>query len=457
MPLFSDRTVPLYDTLQKADTGRFKEAFGLLDAYRARISEHAISLVIEDILTETESWKLFHEPQRHANVKKFLRIIENLEAQGMSPLDIKETLIRSKKSSEAKATAGTEHLDAVRVMTIHGAKGRQFPVVFLPSLDESFTSKSGPVFLDETEGGVRFAYEDDASRRRKNDLFRKRREKELEEEKRLFYVAVTRAMDHLVLSGALKRSDAGNVKIQNCRLAFLENAFPSSVSGEQFTSTLFRVSREKEIPSTVESVRRQETRRTKKPSGPVYTEAVDFFTESLQWVDVTEDIKIKAAHGEDWVILGRIFHRLFEELSKNILSFNDLGHRIGILLDQELNLKHPGSSYKALMTDTFHKLEKSGHLHTVIMPSEHSYAELPFILQKGNIVYKGRIDRVLIRDDTVIIYDYKTFPFSEKEIPGLIDTYRFQMDMYREACSTLFSLKTRAFILFTHAPVEIEV
>ena len=49
------------------------------------------------------------------------------------------------------------------------------------------------------------------------------------------------------------------------------------------------------------------------------------------------------------------------------------------------------------------------------MPRKDSFAELPFILEAGDSVYSGRIDRVIIKDNVYNIYDYKTFPVKEKE------------------------------------------
>ena len=82
---------------------------------------------------------------------------------------------------------------------------------------------------------------------------------------------------------------------------------------------------------------------------------------------------------------------------------------------------------------------------------------MAFTLQKNNRVYKGRIDRIIIKDDTAYIYDYKTFPVRTSEIPELTEKYRFQMNIYSEACKEMFSLKTKSIIVFTHTPVVVEI
>jgi len=99
----------------------------------------------------------------------------------------------------------------------------------------------------------------------------------------------------------------------------------------------------------------------------------------------------------------------------------------------------------------------SGYLQDIILPQKHSFSELPFILEKERNVFRGRIDRIIVRDSTAYIYDYKTFPVAERELPELIDHYRFQMDIYKIAAAKLFALQTKGYLLFTHTPLLVEI
>ena len=97
-------------------------------------------------------------------------------------------------------------------MTVHSAKGRQFPVVILPCLHRSGARISEP-FIDE-KVGIGFSPRKPAEKYIKSepenvDMMKTRaKNKDEAEKKRLFYVAATRAKDRLVLSGAV--SDKGN-------------------------------------------------------------------------------------------------------------------------------------------------------------------------------------------------------------------------------------------------------
>jgi ATP-dependent exoDNAse (exonuclease V) beta subunit len=112
---------------------------------------------------------------------------------------------------------------------------------------------------------------------------------------------------------------------------------------------------------------------------------------------------------------------------------------------------------KNLLKGDFEKLSAYGYIKDIVLPMKDSYVELPFILQKDKIIYRGRIDRVILKDNVAHIYDYKTFPVKEKELPELKDKYRFQMDTYREASEKIFRLKIKSYLLFTHTPLLIEI
>jgi ATP-dependent helicase/nuclease subunit A len=413
-------------------------------------------MILEDALSEAGGWQYYWEKQRHANVKKFIRLIELYESQGFSALEIREKLIKARWGDEAKANINTEGMNAVRLMTVHAAKGLQFPMVFLPSLDEDNAPKSKSIVIDEEGGKIVMAYEEDSAKRKKREPFLKRKEKEIEEEKRLFYVAVTRAQDFLCMLGAWEKKEKASG-----RLAYLIDTLgvikDGKINPEVNVLEIMNESRIDEIYSGCHpSLIRHQKPLEPFMSEPIYTEPISY-EPSFKWRNVTEEIDIKVKHGEDWVLLGKVFHKLFEELSKGLIGIGDIDKRASILLRAEVYRKEQLEKMIKLIKGDFEKLSISGYLKDVISPSINSYVELPFILQKGKTIFRGRIDRVIMKDDSAHIYDYKTFPTEEKELTGLIDKYRFQMDIYREAVEKIFNLRTKSYLLFTHMPLLVEM
>ncbi|MEK7788563.1 MAG: PD-(D/E)XK nuclease family protein, partial [Planctomycetota bacterium] len=110
-----------------------------------------------------------------------------------------------------------------------------------------------------------------------------------------------------------------------------------------------------------------------------------------------------------------------------------------------------------IVLSDFQSLKANRYLDNIILPRDNSFTELPFILQKGNTVFRGRIDRVIIENNVAVIYDYKTFPVKDEELPLLSEKYRFQMDIYKEAAGKILSMKTKAYLLFTHRGLLAEV
>ena len=91
--------------------------------------------------------------------------------------DFLQNLVLGQESDIRRASGKTYSRDAISLMTLHGAKGLEFPVVFLCGV---------------TEGLIPFASRDGNS--------------DLDEERRLFYVGMTRAQDELVLLTSPERS-----------------------------------------------------------------------------------------------------------------------------------------------------------------------------------------------------------------------------------------------------------
>lgn len=446
---------PLIEKIQSSTNKKVKDAFNLITGWIEKSKHTPLAILLEDALSETGGWRYYWEKQRHANIKKFIKLIEQYESQGFSCLDIREKLIRARQGDEGKANINTEGMNVVKIMTVHAAKGLQFPMVFLPSLDESNVPKSSHIVIDEDGGKISIAYEEDSTKRKKIEHFLRRREKEIEEEKRLFYVAVTRARDFLCMLGALKRE-----KPPTGRLAYITDTAGILKDGQ--------INPEMDILKIMNESQIDEIYLTRQPSlitrhlpsepfmaEPIYTEPIAY-EPILKWRDVTEDIDIRVKHGEDWLVLGRVFHRLFEELSKGIIHPDEIEKRSIILLRDETN-KGNIERLKEIITKNFEKLEKSGFLRDVILPKENSYAELPFMLQRGNTIFRGRVDRIVVKDDMATIYDYKTFPIKDSELPELTEKYRFQMEIYRSAVEKILSVKAKSYLFFTHAQRLIEL
>lgn len=449
------KNTPLIEALGEAKNPSMKGAARVLETLREMSAHVPPSRLIERLLVLTSGWKHFWEPQRHANIKKFIALVESLEAEGACPIAVRDKLIAERFNDKfSKANLSTEGMNAVKLMTVHAAKGLQFPMVFVPSLDEGVSSKTSAVVIEESPAGFAMRYEPDSGKRKGVGEFERNKMKELEEEKRLFYVAVTRAMDYLFLSGFAPEKEN-----KKTRLAYLEEAF-GPLGGKKTLDSPLRVISE-------QNIQRRYGEAVKAASGIELVEErhflSDVYAEPLEYEppvylrDVTEDILVKTRHGRDWVLIGRLMHQMLEEISGGLDP--DKAEKRAELLMTGLALEPERKErfLKTVLSD-IEKLKKAGILRDVVLPAPDCFAEFPFVHSRGATLYSGRIDRLIIKDNSAMLYDYKSFPVRSGEMEELVEKYRFQMELYKEAAERLFApLACRAFLVFTHLPKVIEI
>lgn len=211
--------------LARQDRARVDRAARLLESWRAIKDRMPLGCVVDRILAESgmEAAALISRngAQAHANLRKLAKSARDLDEQG--GFSLAEFVERLKANIDEPPSTEQAHVheefgDAIRLMTIHQAKGLEFPIVVLPDLDTHGRSSIEPVpFHDMTGPVARIADSIDAQEWQpgasKSDskstghlgevvqrFFQEQDQRD--EALRLFYVAVTRARDHLILSTA---------------------------------------------------------------------------------------------------------------------------------------------------------------------------------------------------------------------------------------------------------------
>ena len=184
--------ISMYETIKKAEQfglnkvfANSREFINTIEEITAKKDKMLISEILKEVLSKTGYTKALElentaqAESRIENLDEFLTVAMEFEEENAEN-SLAEFLESITLSSDIDGMEETE--DSVTLMTLHSAKGLEFPVVFLIGMEE----------------GLFPSYKSIGEQR------------ELEEERRLCYVGITRAKEHLFLTCAKQRTIFGS-------------------------------------------------------------------------------------------------------------------------------------------------------------------------------------------------------------------------------------------------------
>ncbi len=209
------------------DLHALRKAPDMLRRWRAASRREPVSAVLSRALVESGAYAPYalgvDGRQRVLNVEKFLGIVAALEADGARTLgDLTRHIDMQDEEGDAEGDADMPEGGAIQLLTVHRAKGLEWPMVIVPDTDAGFRPN-----IDETAGpagssratrlaigrdpdganddpatvAIRYktAYHDVAKTFTWRRMEEDRRRRGRAEQKRLLYVAFTRAQRHLIV------------------------------------------------------------------------------------------------------------------------------------------------------------------------------------------------------------------------------------------------------------------
>ena len=204
--------------------GKLRRFYDQVRYFREKVPYTPIHELLEEIIDKT-GYGLYIAAmpggaQRMANVEMLTERAAAFEGTSYKGLfNFVRYIAQLKKYDVDYGEAGImdEQADTVRIMSIHKSKGLEFPIVFVAGMGKKFNTQDtkGSVLLHPDWGaGVDLI---DLKRRTKTPTFLKKMIREetalenLAEEMRILYVALTRAKEKLIMTGAAKITEDGAV------------------------------------------------------------------------------------------------------------------------------------------------------------------------------------------------------------------------------------------------------
>lgn len=378
--------------------------------------------------------------QKVKNILKFLKIIFELEKKGEN-LSAISSLIRKMRENEDEPRANifSEDMNAVRILTIHKSKGLEFGIVFVPQMHDIKVEKRDVLAFDEDEKGYSFKIYPSEKGKIKFKFYEEYIKKLEEENKRILYVALTRARDGLILSGKYQEnkksttsSNAFEYIIRNAGIYKEGDKYKTDLKFENLRILKCEEIEEREIKET-EKVRKERIdfeRKIYLPEKILYSSFSEYYSE----------------------VFGQIMHIILDSISRGIL----VDEKIKIFLNNLVYFKKVSKEIQEKFIkeiDLQIKILKENKIwEDIILPKENSFSEIEFVYKENGEMKKGRIDRLILKGDFAEIYDYKISlkKHDEKTKEKIIKDSISKIKLYKEAVKNFFGIeKIKAYLIFT--------
>ena len=440
----------------------------------------AIDLIFERLPILELAAASLHGEQAVANLRKIRDMAETLADRPHLTLtgfvDLMMTMV-SEQPDEAESALAEESLDAVRVLTIHKAKGLEFPVVILPGLHQgSKIPRKGPSIHHDWSSRCYSLQMGGRSNLGAVLVDTKVSAREEAEQRRLLYVGMTRARDLLVLSGGQTTKPRHDTLLSLLGETIADEE--GSSTADQIcigTSRLTRVI----TPATVAARRhRQAPLSTMAPRPALGPILIRRHARQVEWEQRRTTPRRLTPSSLGGVRPEAVFPRTVTERDANLArlvgvcahavleqwDFTRPRSEISTVIEQSCR-RYVAQDHPQLMAnvtedltalfESFLSSEPYKRLHRATVLGR----EVPFVMPLGEgQVMEGVIDLIYRLDDRIWIADYKTDDVAAEDIQTRADRYRSQADSYSRAVANSLGLPSVSFqFIFLRPGVAVDV
>jgi len=349
---------------------------------------------------------------------------------------------------EIKRELEQNQSDAVRIMTVHGSKGLQAPIVILPDTTRVKSIRNeAELLLDNNILFYPFSsdeYEDNCKR-----IKQMQKKQSLEEYHRLLYVALTRAEERLYICGYQRGKLSAESWYQLCLDSLSGLCLP------QADKQIYEVHQEAPLPTPTSIPVSQHTYKKfewlyspapeesplSKPLAPSKTEDEEELTSS----PLTDNHIL-------YFKRGSIIHKLLQFLPTTPLT-NRENTALKYIQKQypEISL----SEQQKITSEVISLLSSPDFSHLF---GSNSQAEVPVMGEVDGQIISGQIDRLVITPELISIVDYKTNRPAAKSLSEVPPSYFKQLRAYKKLIQKIYPHSiVKTYILWTNTAQIMEI
>ncbi|MEN8106869.1 MAG: UvrD-helicase domain-containing protein [Pseudomonadota bacterium] len=449
--------------LATRDAKPYTAIYDMLERWRSLVGQLPVHDLLDRIYHDADVMQRYISayppalrPRVQASLTRFIELALEVDHGRYPSLPrFLDQLTRLRQSDQDQPEEGTPEDDGsqrVRIMTIHGAKGLEAPVVFIADAAVTPRDRNAwtalvdwPAAADRPENflltgsqGSRDPVTDSLVDTQALDARR--------EDANLLYVAMTRARQYLFISAtesSRQRNSGwyGQVREAAANWELNADGNPHIVTGTPA------------LPSDRPQPQTAEITLDPRLSQPVSV------TPILQQIAPSHTAQAGAREDgdADGRERGSAIHLMLEQLARNPESDGDtLYPSLATAVRRE-----PGDAdLQAWWQEAVATFRAPQFAH--LFDQQHyqqAYSEVPVQYLDGKRLVYGIIDRLVLQADTVLVVDYKTHRSASSDtIPALVDNYREQMALYSEAVRRLWpEHEVKPCLLFTACNTLVEV
>ena len=426
----------------------------------------------------------FHGEQAVANLEKLRQQAVLLGREGVTTLkeairQLEERVLEVKE--EAESVLAEENLDAVRIMSIHKAKGLEFPIVILAGCQTGTEGRStgdAQALFDWSSGlaGLRIGQAWDLPGVYIAEKARLRAEAE---QRRVFYVAMTRAREHLIVSCApMARRMSGGF------LAMLGESLSENIDTADAPKTLRAGNGSIEMQVVEEGLaapgkdrhkaKGRKKRRDWRCFIDTWRKRRERYERALKTSPFVTPTFLKQ-QAEQCITSAVAGTRA--QLSQTIaLVIGDLAHRFlqnwDFSLDPRIYPAQLSAFFDRALPDDKaedrNKIEAElgaifrgffgSPVYAELAASRILGREVPLLMPWNGQIMEGVIDLIYEREGLLYLADYKTDRISKAELAQAVERYRQQAEIYSQATRQSLKREVSAFkLIFLRLGEAVEV